>query len=179
MIDLAAAQKELYQELCQKGGGKCFVRICSDDGALWISDVPRLGIDLPALRERLERRGLAVLPDASRALCRLDWTAEAWRSRLEGLPAQPPPLPANEELHPAYALCRLLLMHPAPLERQPMEMVRRVLKLTAQDGALKRAIPALHGLCAQRLRRGEALPSAAGGILAAWLAGQERKGETV
>ena len=110
---------------------------------------------------------------------RLDWTAEAWRSRLEGLPAQPPPLPANEELHPAYALCRLLLMHPAPLERQPMEMVRRVLKLTAQDGALKRAIPALHGLCAQRLRRGEALPSAAGGILAAWLAGQERKGETV
>lgn len=179
MIDIAAAQKELYQELCQDSGGKCFVRICSDDSALWISDLPRLGIALPALQERFARQGLAVLPDASRALCRLDWTAEAWQSRLEGLPSQPPPLPANAELHPAYALCRLLLMHPAPLERQPMEMVRRVLKLTVRDGALKRAIPALHSLCAQRLRRGEALSSAAGGILAAWLAGQEQKGETV
>lgn len=178
MIDFAAAQSVLFEAL-SASVGRCFVRVCADDGALWVSDAPRLGAALSPLEAQLKKQGVVVLPDASKNLWRLDWTPEAWLNRLEILPHQPPPLPVEAELHPAYALCRLLLMHPAPLEDQPMEMVRRVLKLTAKEKALKRAAPALQGLCAQRLRRGEPLPSAAGGILAGWLAEKAQKGSTV
>lgn len=169
MLDLAAAQAALFEGL-NASGGSCFVRVCRDDGALWVSDAPRLGMALSPFKARLEEQGVAVLPDALNGLWRLDWTLEMWQRRLEPLPHTPPPLPVDADLHPAYALCRLMLTHPSPLERQPMAMVRRVAKLTAKEEALKRCVPALHGLCAQRLRKGEPLPSAAGAILAAWLA---------
>lgn len=84
----------------------------------------------PALAA-LEVLGVKNEPDPETGLWRLDWTAESWRERLDRLPIHPPALPRAEALHPAYALCRLLMMHPAPVERQPLEQVREIVKLAA------------------------------------------------
>ena len=41
MIDLAAAQRAVYEALREATGAPCFVRLCMDHGALWVSDLPR------------------------------------------------------------------------------------------------------------------------------------------
>lgn len=173
-IDLAAAQGAVYQALREAAGANCFVRRCADDGALWVTDLPRRARGLSQVQEALEALGVAFTQDAA-GLWRLDWTAQAWRERVEGLPRRPPALPADEALHPAYALCRLLLLHPAPMERQPMEPLRAVVKRAAGGrDAMLSAVAALHGDAARRLREGRPLAQAAGRALAAWLTAQER-----
>ena len=80
-------------------------------------------------------------------------------------------MPRDEALHPAYALSRLLLLHPAPVERQPMAQVREVAKLAAgAPGPLLAAVPALAGEAARRLRMGMPLAEGAGRVLADWIA---------
>ena len=41
MIDLAAAQRAVYEALRSAADAPCFVRLCLDHGALWVSDLPR------------------------------------------------------------------------------------------------------------------------------------------
>ena len=171
MIDLAAAQRAVYEALREAAGAPCFVRLCTDHGALWVSDLPRRTDRLAPALAALETLGVKNEPDPETGLWRLDWTAESWRERLDRLPGHPPSLPRAEALHPAYALCRLLMMHPAPVERQPLEQVREIVKLTAgAPGPLLAAVPALAGEAARRLRMGMPLAEGAGRVLADWIA---------
>lgn len=171
MIDLAAVQRAVYEALREATGASCFVRLCMDHGALWVSDLPRRTDRLAPALEALEALGIKNEPDPETGLWRLDWTAESWRERLDRLPDRPPALPRDEALHPAYALCRLLLLHPAPVERQPMAQVREVAKLAAgAPGPLLAAVPALAGEAARRLRMGMPLAEGAGRVLADWIA---------
>ena len=131
MIDLAGAQRAVYEALRAAADTPCFVRLCMDHGALWVSDLPRRTERLTPATAALDALGISCRTDPATVLWRLDWTAEGWRERLDRLPDRPPALPRDEALHPAYALCRLLLLHPAPVERQPMVQVREVAKLAA------------------------------------------------
>ena len=171
MIDLAAAQRAVYEALREATDASCFVRLCMDHGALWVSDLPRCTDRLTPATAALDALGISCRTDPATGLWRLDWTAVGWRERLDRLPDRPPALPRDEALHPAYALCRLLLLHPAPVERQPMVQVREVAKLAAgAPGPLLAAVPALAGEAARRLRMGMPLAEGAGRVLADWIA---------
>lgn len=171
MIDLAGAQRAIYETIRGAAGAPCFVRLCMDHGALWVSDLPRRTDRLAPALSALVALGIRCDTDPATGLWRLDWTAEGWRERLERLPDCLPALPRDEALHPAYALCRLLLLHPAPVERQPMAQVREMAKLTAgAPGPLLAAVPALTGEAARCLRMGLPLAEGAGRVLADWIA---------
>lgn len=171
MIDLAGAQRAIYETIRGAAGAPCFVRLCMDHSALWVSDLPRRTDRLAPALSALVALGIRCDTDPATGLWRLDWTAEGWRERLERLPDCLPALPRDEALHPAYALCRLLLLHPAPVERQPMAQVREMAKLTAgAPGPLLAAVPALTGEAARCLRMGLPLAEGAGRVLADWIA---------
>lgn len=171
MIDLAGAQRAIYETIRGAAGAPCFVRLCMDHSALWVSDLPRRTDRLAPALSALVALGIRCDTDPATGLWRLDWTAEGWRERLERLPDCLPALPRDEALHPAYALCRLLLLHPAPVERQPMAQVREVVKLAAgAPGPLLAAVPALTGEAARCLRMGLPLAEGAGRVLADWIA---------
>lgn len=170
MIDLAGAQRAIYETIRGAAGAPCFVRLCMDHGALWVSDLPRRTNRLAPALSALVALGIRCDTDPTTGLWRLDWTAEGWRERLERLPDCLPALPRDEALHPAYALCRLLLLHPAPVERQPMAQVREMAKLAAgAPGPLLAAVPALTGEAARCLRMGLPLAEGAGRVLADWI----------
>ena len=170
MIDLAGAQRAIYKTIRGAAGAPCFVRLCMDHGALWVSDLPRRTDRLAPALSALVALGIRCDTDPATGLWRLDWTAEGWRERLERLPDCLPALPRDEALHPAYALCRLLLLHPAPVERQPMAQVREMAKLAAgAPGPLLAAVPALTGEAARCLRMGLPLAEGAGRVLADWI----------
>ena len=171
MIDLAGAQRAIYETIRGAAGAPCFVRLCMDHSALWVSDLPRRTDRLAPALSALVALGIRCDTDPTTGLWRLDWTAEGWRERLERLPDCLPALPRDEALHPAYALCRLLLLHPAPVERQPMAQVREMAKLAAgAPGPLLAAVPALTGEAARCLRMGLPLAEGAGRVLADWIA---------
>lgn len=179
MIDLAGAQRAIYETIRGAAGAPCFVRLCMDHSALWVIDLPRRTDRLAPALSALEALGIRCDTDPATGLWRLDWTAEGWRERLKRLPDCLPALPRDEALHPAYALCRLLLLHPAPVERQPMAQVREMAKLAAgAPGPLLAAVPALTGESARRLRMGLPLAEGGGRVLADWIAhmdGQSRQ----
>lgn len=171
MIDLAGAQRAIYETIRGAAGAPCFVRLCMDHGALWVSDLPRRTDRLAPALSALVALGIRCDTDPTTGLWRLDWTVEGWRERLDRLPDRPPALPRDEALHPAYALCRLLLLHPAPVERQPMAQVREMAKLAAgAPGPLLAAVPALTGEAARCLRMGLPLAEGAGRVLLDWIA---------
>lgn len=175
MIDLAGAQRAVYEALADTAGGRCFVRLCRDDGALWVTDLPLRGASTDRAQAALASLGVRWEAEPATGLWRLDWTGEEWRGRLDALPDGLPPFPRDEALHTAYALCRLLLAHPAPLREQPMQPIRGVVKRSCGPGAgLLRAVPAWLGDSARRLRQGEALAHGAGKALACWLEQMER-----
>ena len=100
---MAAAQRAVYEALREATDASCFVRLCMDHGALWVSDLPRRTDRLAPALAALEALGVKNEPDPETGLWRLDWTAESWRERLDRLPIHPPALPRAEALHPAYA----------------------------------------------------------------------------
>lgn len=170
MTDLALAQRAVYEALREASGVSCFVRLCASDDALWVTDLPRRTESVEAARKALDALGVRCMEDGAGGLWRLDWPPDGWRERLGALPAQPPPFPRDEALHPAYALCRLLLSHPAPLERQPMEQVRAVFKrASGAPEALLGLVSPLHGESARRLRAGEPVAHDAGRVLSDWI----------
>ena len=173
MIDLAAAQRAGYEALREATGAPCFVRLCMDHGALWVSDLPRRTDRLAPALAALETLGVKNEPDPETGLWRLDWTAESWRERLDRLPIHPPALPRAEALHPAYALCRLLMMHPAPVERQPLEQVREMAGRTIVGECVEDSGPdGMHAagrLTGSLLRMGLPLAEGGGRVLADWI----------
>lgn len=165
------AREAVYEALCANGTRGCFLRLSRDDRALWVTDFPIRQKETAEAEEALRMMDVEWEPDGASGLWRLNWTPAGWRRALAPLPKEPPPLPSEETLHPAYALCRLLLCHPAPLEVQPMERLCQMAK--AAQGpmeALTRMLPAFHSDAAKRLRMGQPLPFDAGRILAARIA---------
>ena len=71
MIDLAAAQRAVYEALREAAGAPCFVRLCTDHGALWVSDLPRRTDRLAPALAALEVLGVKNEPDPETGLCRL------------------------------------------------------------------------------------------------------------
>lgn len=162
--ELKARAYEAMREI----GKECFLRDARSDDALWASDLPRHTDALSPVQERLLALQVSCRLDEAARLWYLDLTLEGYRALTDGMPTELPPMPDDDRLHPAYALCRLLLLHPAPLDQQPLAPLRRVLKLAGGEKLLG-AIPALHAECAARLREHAPLPHAAGRALAQWL----------
>lgn len=164
----------MYQALMAHAERPCFLRLCDQPCALWVTDFPRGNKDTSQARDALNE--LDCTCTESRGLWYIDWKRERWRREVEHLPDALPPFPADEPLHPAYALCRLWLAHPAPWEDQPMDMLRRTWQLAQKpQSILLKAIPALLGESALRLREHQPLPSYGAHILAQWLMEQEEK----
>lgn len=178
-MNLKAEQRRLYALL--PSDAHCFVRVCGHDSALWVSDLPRKGVECAALPAALYQAGFEIRPDEAARLWYVDWTMERWQQLLKALPAECPALPAGEEYHEIYALCRLWLLHPAAFAPQQLPVLRRVVKLMAQPPAvLLRSVRALHEEAAVQLRQGKPVAHCAGALLAAWLAEHdgEKEGKT-
>lgn len=174
MIELRAFQTGLYKALCQNGENRCFLKLCADDGALWVTDLPKRCAAPERVAQALSALPVICNTDEKTGLWRLDFTPEEWQRRLDALPCALPPIPKDEALHAAYALCRLLLAHPSPLCEQPLAMIRAVVKAAqGKRETLLRAVPVWQGEAAILLRRHKPMPSAAGRILAAWLCFQQ------
>lgn len=174
MADAKAAQSAVYQALQAHAKRPCFLRLCDQPCALWVTDFPRGNADAAPARAALE--ALDCTCTESRGLWYIDWKRERWRQELEQLPDTLPPFPAEEALHPAYALCRLWLAHPFEWNDQPMEAIRRIWQLPQKPrSVVLKALPALHMESAMRLRKHQPLPFYGARILAQWLMEQEEK----
>ena len=168
--EMAAEQAAVYAAL--RPYGRCFVRLCDKGGALWVTNLPRTGAGLRPAAAALQ--ALDCRWREENGLWYIDWTASRWQRELEGLPQTAPPWPGRDELLPVYALCRLWLAHPAPLDSQPMDVLRAVRKLTWQSPSmLPQKAPVLHEAAAARLRSRLPMACGAGQMLAQWLVLQE------
>ena len=149
---------------------RCFVRVCDDDLALWVSDFPRKTENCAGTAGMLREAGYEVLHDQTARLWYIDWTDAYWLQQLESLPEEIPPFPFDDEYHEAYALCRLYMNHSAGFDHGQLATLRRILKLQLETmPKSKRDIRALYEQAALQLRNGQKLPFAAGKLLAAWL----------
>ena len=75
MIDLAGAQRAIYEAIRGAADAPCFVRLCMDHGALWVSDLPRRTDRLAPALSALVALGIRCDTDPTTGLWRLDWTA--------------------------------------------------------------------------------------------------------
>ena len=164
MINLTSEQQRLFALMPQ--GAHCFVKLCDDDRALWVSDLPRRTDDLPDLTAH----GYQCQLDEKSRLWYIDWTEERKQALLADLPTKLPDFPHNERFHEAYALCRLWMSHPGCWNEDTAPIIRRVLKLSAQkEEKLLSAVSALTGAAAKQLRLGQTNAYPAGQILCEWL----------
>lgn len=85
-------------------------------------------------------------------------------------------IPNVYALMDVYALARLLAAHPAPLVEQPKTMLRALLKSCDGKGTIATTAASDLQAFAEALRLHQPLPSAAAGLLFAWLL-EHRKGE--
>ena len=165
---LKAEQKRLYDRMC--GKAHCFVKVCDDDSALWVSDFPRRHENCHEWIVELQAEGYCVRLDEKTKLCYLDWTIERWQERIASLPQKVPPLPEEEMYHETFALCRLWMMHPEAFEAAQLPVLRRVVKLIeGPPEKLLHAVRNLYEEAAVQLREGRPMTYAAGRALAAWL----------
>ena len=168
-MDLKSEQKRLFALL--NAHARCFVRVCDDDRALWVSDLPRKSQDTLYRADELLAEGFCVWQDEAQRLLYVDLSQEQWQEMLETLPCELPALPKDETLHTAYALCRLWMLHSAQRVDEHMPMLRAAAKLVCESPSkiTERKLRALHEESAVRLRNGQTLPCEAGRLLAAWL----------
>ena len=167
-MHLRSEQQRLFELLALKG--RCFVRLCETDDSLWVSDLPRRGVDCSVLCEEMRSEGFTVRVAQETGLLYADWTDAYWEKALESLPEELPCLPQENDLHELYALCRLWMLQGDRHCAKDRSMVRRALKLTADKSAvLLRAVKTLHGETAVRLRTGGTIDRDAGRVLAQWL----------
>lgn len=147
------------------------VRRAKDDAGLLVVSLPPLSRPSQHSASHLSLLGYACRWDHARNLLFINPTAEMLDRLFDCYPKAPPPLPKEEAFHPAYALCRLLFLHPSPIPLQPLAPLYRVLKLmdAAPEELFLRAIPEIHANCAVRLRQRSPLPSLMGPLLANWL----------
>ncbi len=165
LASLSEEKAALYESLQAFQSNGFFLRCSDTPEGLLVCDLPRRGGDLSGAEAALTRLGWRLLPEKKPGLWLLDRTEPAWQAMADALPATLPAFPAQEEDFAAYALCRLLLLHPAPLSRQPMELNRALWLWTVRHGSLK----AFHETCAALLRQKKPLPTLGGQLLAAGL----------
>ena len=167
MLDFKMMQASVFDVL-QKKGARGFVRVCTQNDALWVSDCPRRTEDLSEAEKELSRLGICTRLDDEAGLWYLDLTDAAWTYMLNEISDEMPPLPEDECLHPAYALCRLWLLH-ADAEKALVE-ARTIWKfMNGPEEKMLAAIPLLHEAAACALREGRAVGYEAGKLLAGWL----------
>lgn len=159
-----AEQKRLYESL----PSGCFLRMCRDDRAMWVSDWPRREPNPSGLLEPLKSMGFhAWLEDG---LCYLDWTEEHWKEMLLPLDKSLPAFPKEERWHEAYALCRFWLLHPQVFSADMLPVLRKVVKLTEEpEEKMLKSVRSLYAQAAETWREKGFCASAAGLVLAAWL----------
>lgn len=160
----------LYEALRPFRPNGCFLRFSDTPEGLLVCDLPRRGGDLSGAEAALTRLGWRLLPEKRPGLWLLDRTEAVWQAMAGSLPHELPPFPEREEDFAACSLCRLLLLHPAPLAVQPMDLNRILWLWTARSETLK----PLHETCAALLRQGKPLPTLGGQLLNVYL--QNRKG---
>ncbi len=165
LASLSEEKAALYEALQAFQSNGFFLRCSDTSEGLLVCDLPRRGGDLSGAEEALTRLGWRLLPERRPGLWLLDRTEAVWQELSAHLPRELPAFPAREEEFAAYALCRLLLLHPAPPAVQPMELNRALWLWTVRPGSLK----ALHETCAALLRQKKPLPTLGGQLLAAGL----------
>jgi len=108
----------------------------------------------------LREAGFLVFFDSATGLWQIDLPLDDSLFTTQSI--QPCPFPQKDSLHPVYALYRLLTSHPSPVEQQPAELLRGLLKCTAfPPDEIKPRITQLTGQCAALLNRKQLLPAAA------------------
>lgn len=147
------------------------VRRAKDDTELLVVSLPPLSSPPLSVTSHLSLHGYECRWDRARNLLFINPTGEMLERLFDRYPKAPPPLPKEDVFHPAYALCRLLFLHPTPVPSQPLSPIYRVLKLldAAPEELFLRAIPEIHANCAMRLRQRSPLPSLMGPLLTNWL----------
>jgi len=159
------------RELAALLGSECFLRKANADNTLFVTDAPRrFGMEkLGKLENALAENGFIAEP-ADNGLWLIDMTAERYRRMLASYQTETPaPFPDNDRFLDVYALAELLGAHPAPWAKQPLEMIRTMLKHCAGPTELPAAAPGLLETCAVRLRGRQPLPYNAAGLLRRWL----------
>lgn len=169
LVSLTDAKAALYEALQSFSLNGWFLRFSDTPEGLLVCDLPRRGGDLSGAEEALTRLGWRLLPERRPGLWLLDRTEAVWQELSAHLPRELPAFPAGEEALAAYSLCRLLLLHPAPLAVQPMELNRALWLWTVRPGELK----SLHETCAALLRQGKPLPTLGGQLLNVHLQNQK------
>ena len=162
------------QELREILAGKGFLRLYGQDSFVYVSDVARRvsAGELKSIMETMRERGFS-LQISHAGLLLIDLLPERWEALFRSFqPVEPAPFPTVDLQIDVYALARLLGRHPSPFSRQPMELVRAMLKRFHGASGLPALARGMLGQCAQRLRRGEPLPSALADGLTVWLADQ-------
>ena len=140
LVSLTDAKAALYEALRPFSPNGCFLRFSDMPEELLACDLPRRGGDLAGAEEALARLGWRLLPEKRPGLWLID-----------------------------RALCRLLLLHPAPLAVQPMELNRALWLWTVRSGEIK----SFHETCAALLRQGKPLPTLGGQLLNVYLQNQK------
>lgn len=163
MVDLSTRQQQLWQLFCGHGNVQPMLRLSRTDDCFWICDLPRRISDTAQTKTVLEAAGFSVTQGGKDRLWHIDLLQS---DELFAPPEQKLPMPRKDSLHTLYALCRLLLAHPAPMEHQPMPLVRALMKLSVLEGEERiKHTAKLHAICAERLNRRLPLPYAACGLL--------------
>ena len=148
---LKSEQRRLYALLPQEA--RCFVRVCDDDSALWVSDLPRKYEAIEDVADKLLNAGFEVQLDDNSRLWYIDWAWEAWIGVAGAQSCEMPQFPEHDAWHGTYALCRFLLSHPAEMEEGHLPFLRRVLKSMEQpQNKMQHSIRKLHEEAAVQLR---------------------------
>lgn len=169
MIDLRAAQQAVYQ-MISSIHPRAFVRLCKEDCALWVSDLPRHCSEMQLIRNA----DFHSWVDTERNLLYLDWSEETWKRQINMLPETLPLFPQNEKLHDAYALCSLLMAHPGQYSQTELPFLRKMLKtIFASPHKMAQCCNEMREETASMLRKGDKTPYSVGRLLASWLKEKE------
>lgn len=140
----------------------CMLRVCRDDGCLFVTDYPaRFPGNAGQVRRALEAAGWDVRPSGS--LWRLDPGEEMWRGFIRSLPREKPPDPLRVSL-PLYSLAVRLTGKPTAAEAQPIAPLRLLIK-AMDKGDADHVLRAFPPLLSALLREKKPLPEAAGWAL--------------
>ena len=169
LVSLTDAKAALYEALRPFSPNGCFLRFSDMPEELLACDLPRRGGDLAGAEEALARLGWRLLPEKRPGLWLIDRAEAVWQDMADSLTLDLPAFPEREEDFAAYSLCRLLLLHPAPLAVQPMELNRALWLWTVRSGEIK----SFHETCAALLRQEKPLPTLGGQLLNVYLQNQK------
>lgn len=170
MIPLMDALRREANVLFDASGfphGKPFLRRTPEDAYLFVSDAPQRLSDSEQIKARLVEAGLFAA--GTDKLWHLD-APFSWYAQLYSMLPPTPPQPKKDVHLPVWHVCSTLYKHPAPIETQPLDIVRRTLKaMEAGERAVLDLAQSLPPTLAVLMRQKMPLPVLAGGLLALWL----------